>query len=273
MQTTSATIDHTYTYGGTFQATLTVADGTGNQVSDTAIVTVDEVNDPPIADAGGPYSGFVGAPVTLDASGSSDFDNQDGTSANDQTLTYHWDFGDGTTQTTTSPSIAHTYQAVTSYPVTLTVSDGVTTSLPVLTTVSIDDPPVGDPNVIYISDISFELKTRGKNIDWRVVVTVRRDSDADGLGTAGNAPVVDAQVTLNFAGQTFTGQTNSAGVFETNYVRNLGSGSHVAEVTELAFSTYDWDPQMLVVDTDGDGIPDDDLDSDGNTLPDATLSL
>jgi YVTN family beta-propeller protein len=52
---------------------------------------------------------------SFDASGSSD---PDGTVAS-----YHWDFGDGTTQTTTSATTTHTYTTPNAYTVTLTVTD------------------------------------------------------------------------------------------------------------------------------------------------------
>jgi hypothetical protein len=62
-----------------------------------------------------------GVPITFDGSQSSDPDAD--------TLSYHWDFGDGTTSSERSPT--HVYAAGTpSVDVTLTVSDGVLTSLP-----------------------------------------------------------------------------------------------------------------------------------------------
>ena len=54
-------------------------------------------------------------PIQFDARQSSD---PDGTE-----LTYHWDFGDGMTQTTTTPLASHTYTQDGSYPVSLLVRD------------------------------------------------------------------------------------------------------------------------------------------------------
>ena len=82
-----------------------------------------EVNDVPVADAGGPYSGSAGQGITLDGSGSSDFDNEDDTAANDQTLSYTWYFGDGSTDTTTSATVTHTYAVVGTYTATLTATN------------------------------------------------------------------------------------------------------------------------------------------------------
>jgi PKD repeat protein len=72
------------------------------------------VNHPPVANAGGPYSGIVGQAVQFNGSGSSDPDGD--------ALTYSWDFGDGTTGTGVNP--IHTYTAAGAYNVMLTVSDG-----------------------------------------------------------------------------------------------------------------------------------------------------
>ncbi len=47
-------------------------------------------NQPPVADAGGPYGGVAGNPIMFDGSASFDPDAGD-------TLTYSWDFGDGNT--------------------------------------------------------------------------------------------------------------------------------------------------------------------------------
>ncbi|MFN2250442.1 MAG: PKD domain-containing protein [Anaerolineae bacterium] len=119
---TGATPSHTYLWGGTFSVTVEVSDGNGNSDTATATVTVAEVNDAPVADAGGPYSGNVGDSIAFDGSGSSDYDNYDGTSANDQVLTYSWTFGDGGTGSGAAPS--HTYASDGGFAVSLTVSDG-----------------------------------------------------------------------------------------------------------------------------------------------------
>ncbi|HEC95116.1 MAG TPA: PKD domain-containing protein, partial [Thermoplasmatales archaeon] len=68
---------------------------------------------PPVADAGGPYSGAVDTVIHFDGSASYD---PDGT-----IISYSWDFGDGETGTGKMPS--HTYKTSGKYTVTLTVTD------------------------------------------------------------------------------------------------------------------------------------------------------
>ncbi len=115
--TTSQTITHVYSAAGVYTATLTVTDGRGGSASATAVVTITALppgNQPPIANAGGPYSGTVGQIVDFNGAGSSDPDGD--------LLTYVWDFGDQTSDTGATPS--HMYSAAGTFHVTLTVSDG-----------------------------------------------------------------------------------------------------------------------------------------------------
>ncbi|HYQ89101.1 MAG TPA: Ig-like domain-containing protein, partial [Candidatus Binatia bacterium] len=82
-------------------------------------ITVNNVNRAPVANAGGPYSGTVGVPVSFNGTGSSDPDGD--------ALTYAWDFGDAGTGTGSSPT--HTYAATGTYTVNLTVTDNGTPAL------------------------------------------------------------------------------------------------------------------------------------------------
>jgi PKD repeat protein len=74
---------------------------------------IDFSNDPPVADADGPYSGDEGAAIAFDGSDSSDPEGHD--------LIYDWDFGDGNTGTGEMPS--HSYDDNGTYDVCLTVTD------------------------------------------------------------------------------------------------------------------------------------------------------
>jgi PKD repeat protein len=70
-------------------------------------------NSPPIADAGGPYTGDEGSVITFDGTGSSDPDGDP--------LTCTWDFDDGATGS--GPTPTHTYADNGEYNVSLTVTD------------------------------------------------------------------------------------------------------------------------------------------------------
>jgi PKD repeat protein len=92
-----------------------------NGVCDSALVvlTILPVNDEPIADAGGPYEGLAGKPITLDASQSADPDVSD-------TLEYRWDFNsDGLfdTEWLTKPTINHVWNRSYQGTITLEVRD------------------------------------------------------------------------------------------------------------------------------------------------------
>lgn len=87
----------------------------------TPPVEVPPENDPPVADAGGPYKGRSWSPVSFDGSGSYDPDEGE---LGDYVSTYIWDFGDGSVITTSSPTTTHTYpHGNFDYTVTLTVKD------------------------------------------------------------------------------------------------------------------------------------------------------
>ena len=131
---TTANPSHTYSSAGTYSAQLSVSDGT-NAVSSTPItirVTVAGSNQPPIvAAAATPTSGIASLTVAFSSAGSYD---PEGSS-----LTYNWNFGDGSTSTAASPS--HTYAAGT-FKAQLQISDGTnTTSSTQLTIVATNPVP------------------------------------------------------------------------------------------------------------------------------------
>lgn len=92
----------------------TSGDNSNGQAQTISVLAAAPVNQPPVANAGGPYSGIVGQSVQFNGSGSSD--------PNGDALSYNWNFGDGTSGTGVNPT--HTYFAAGAYNVALTVSDG-----------------------------------------------------------------------------------------------------------------------------------------------------
>ena len=196
---------HTYAQAGNFEVRLVVDDGQARSDPSitSAAITAPPVNLAPVADPGGPYAGEPGQAVTFDGSGSAD--------PNGDSLTYSWDFGDGSTGTGVSPM--HTYAAAGNYTVTLTVSDGNLSSNTVATTAEIAVPPANraptaDPGGPYTGSTGE---------------TIRFD------GSASSDPDNDALTYLwSFGdGATGTGATPThvytvAGVYEVSLVVNDG---------------------------------------------------
>ncbi len=143
---TGAAPTHTFTAAGDYTVSLTVNDGLLDSPTVTTIASIAAApaNRPPIADAGGPYSGNTGVAVSFDGSGSSDPDTDP--------LTYRWDLGDGTVDTGATPT--HVFGAAGTYRVSLVVNDGQFDSAAATTTASIIDAlaPGGEDAALYESN-------------------------------------------------------------------------------------------------------------------------
>ncbi|HEX5032366.1 MAG TPA: PKD domain-containing protein [Candidatus Eisenbacteria bacterium] len=110
----------TDTDAGSYTVTFSVSDGRLTATAPEIMINVTASNRPPTANAGGVYAGATGQPITLDGSASSDPDAG-------QILTYHWDFGDGTSGN--GAVVSHVYTAPNTYVATLTVTDDGTPQL------------------------------------------------------------------------------------------------------------------------------------------------
>lgn len=106
-------VSHEYQQGGKYRVTVIVDDGKKTSCSTATAVTDVKVNTPPIADAGPNSTCCVDNAVEFSAKGSSDPDGD--------TLTYTWDFGDGTKEQ--GEVVSHAYAKSGSYNVNLTVDD------------------------------------------------------------------------------------------------------------------------------------------------------
>jgi len=94
----------------------------------------------PVANAGGPYTGVRGQAIAFDGRASKD--------GNGDSLTYHWNFGDGSTGTGATPT--HAFSALGTYTVSLVVDDGQANSEPATAVVTITTgPPTARPGGPY----------------------------------------------------------------------------------------------------------------------------
>ena len=217
---TGATPTHTYISAGIFTVTLTVTDNQGGSSSCTTTATITgEENQPPVCDAGGPYSGTVGESIQFDGTGSSD---PDGTIDS-----YTWDFGDGSISTGATPT--HAYISPGTFTVTLTVTDNDGASSTCTATAVItsepNDPPVCDANGPYAANV-------GESITF------------DGTGSSDPDGTVDSYDWDFGDGGTGTGPTpthtyNSSGTFAVTLTvtDNEGASSTCSTSAEISGTT------------------------------------
>lgn len=156
-------------YYGTDSFTYKAYDGEDYSNTATVTLTVDPVNDPPTAEANGPYSGTAGAPVQFDAAGSGDIDGS--------IMTYAWDFGDG--GSASGPAPTHTYAAGGTHTVTLTVTDdggatGTTTTSATIQATPNQAPTAGD-------DAYSTHEGEGLNVPAPGVLANDNDPDGNAL--------------------------------------------------------------------------------------------
>jgi hypothetical protein len=102
---------------GVDRATVRVSDGFLSNARSLTITVNDAPNRCPVADPGGPYSGFANVPIAFDGSASSDPDGNP--------LIYAWDFdaSDGVHVDAVGALASHAYAAGGTFVVTLQVSD------------------------------------------------------------------------------------------------------------------------------------------------------
>ncbi len=115
---TGTAVDHTWTNNGTFTVTATATDGDGGETTQTADVVVANVA-PSIAPLSPAPGAAEGASISLSATVSD---------PGADTLSYLWEFGDGTApvEGVDLTEVNHTYADNGTYTVRLTVNDGTT---------------------------------------------------------------------------------------------------------------------------------------------------
>ena len=118
-----------YDARGIYEVNLNVRNPVTRFERDASTIAFIGPNSLPIAHPGGPYTGFNDQGIEFDSSATVDEDGDE--------LSYHWDFGDGTFSTASSP--VHRYLTQGEYVVSLVVNDGYGDSDVAQTVVSIEN--------------------------------------------------------------------------------------------------------------------------------------
>jgi len=143
------------------------------EMSENYIVTP-APNQPPIANANGPYTGIEGQTVEFDASASYDPEGAN--------LTYYWNFGDGETAVTTQPTTSHVYAQEGNYTVTLIVNDSVQNSTPSITHALINDTePIAEFTANKTSGfVPLTVQFNDSSVSYDGIIAWEWDFDGDG---------------------------------------------------------------------------------------------
>jgi surface antigen len=135
-------------------------------------ITADATLQPPVANAGGPYSGFTGEPIVLDASGSNDPDGQ--------ISLYEWDWnGDGVYDYGTgSAQCGHTWPSAFNGNIVLRVTDddGLTNTATATATVTVNEAPT----LTTLQTLIGAHKGYPYTITYESLATAANEVDPDG---------------------------------------------------------------------------------------------
>lgn len=152
---------------------------------------------PPVAVINGPYNGNVNESITFSSAGSADSDGQ--------IVSYHWNFGDGSTSTELNPQ--HTYTVGGVFNATLFVVDNDGLSSPVVNT---DVTITGDPGGEFIT---YESEPN--------------DSDFESNGPAA-------------IGKDITGTVSSSSDVDWFYIDFSETGEHEISILSASNGDLDW---------------------------------
>ncbi len=182
-----------------------------------------------VAEAGGPYSGVAGQPITLD-----------GTASQGPIVEYRWEFGDGATGT--GAVVSHTYLAPGTYTAVLTVraADGRTASDSAQVTITAaPKPDLVIQNITYSpsspsvgSTVSFQVTVRNQGAaaagTFRVRLVGAGPAAEANVGSlaAGASHTVNLSLPLSTSPETFTATADYYG-----QVAESDEGNNQAQVT------------------------------------------
>ena len=156
----------------TYNFSLVVNDGTVNSAVSTVAVTVSNINNTPIANAGSAQTVNEGAIVTLDASGSSDVDLD--------SLTYAWTAPEGITlssvtdinPTFTAPEVTESK----TYELSLIVNDGTRYSSVSIVKITVNNVVKDSPSITIVKSEGKPFSFGFKSID-KLVYSIEVSQD------------------------------------------------------------------------------------------------
>ncbi|WP_448563403.1 collagenase [Thalassotalea ganghwensis] len=186
---TDANPSHSYSGAGNYTVTLTVTDNLGSNHSVNTTAQISAVNQAPIVEINGPYTGEQNIAINFNSNGSYD---ADGTIAS-----YLWNFGDGSTSSQANPT--HSYNTSGSYTVSLTVTDneGLTNSTTTTATISGDEiVTLTNGSSLNISGqqnqqsmFQFDVPANATNLSFRIT---GGSGDADIYVSFGEQPTLSS---------------------------------------------------------------------------------
>ena len=198
---------------GQFDGQLTVTDSTNLSANGNFIVTIS--NRPPVANAGPNTSGAWGTPIALNGQAVDP-------GADDQaTLTYTWDFGDGTPGAG-GASVSHAYASPGAYVATLTVCDDHTCDT--------------DTTTVTVRRRTTHVAYTGTNAGTYSATSTLMGSVVDELGQ----PVVGATLDFELGGLAAgSAQTNAGGNAARTVEIGLPASTYAVSVAYAGSSLYE----------------------------------
>ena len=175
---------------GTDSFTYKANDGSKDSDVATVYITVNNVNDDPVANAGGSYEAYVDEVIEFNGSESCDPDGDD--------ISYFWDFGDGSTSDEVSPE--HAYAEPGTYAVILNVTDSnyacdIDTTTAVITCMPSSNNPPNKPLLVAPSNgATLDSKTQAtltvnvSDLDGDSMNVTFYDGSGNYLGEVTNVP-------------------------------------------------------------------------------------
>jgi PKD repeat protein len=216
--------------GHTINAQAT--DSASNVGSDSNGVTVDNLNDPPVATF--TYN-CTQLTCDFDASGSYDPDGS--------IVSYAWNFGDSSSGSGVTPS--HTFAAGGTYAVVLTVTDDESATDDEQQNVTVSDTVP----TLYVADIAMSGKKAGPNRSATAVVTIHE---------VGGVPAEGATVYGTWSGlysDSVSGVTLADGTVTFNSGKVKSGGTFTFTVDDVVKSGYTYDPALNVETSDSITVP------------------